>query len=447
MINNCPSLNNPLLPTLFLGDGTGDAVKAAIAILREKLIDTFNIQTDHVLWARDCRVILPDGTHLIPETVEEEDFRQFAFLLPKEQLHLIYDKEAPHGKGVTYEYKQQGIDVAKKLNIPYKESKLCLEGGNCFIFSGADGEKRAIIGYTSLLLSMVKLEAMDYFSKSLPVEEPVGESFSEDELRIARNYRSLQSFEPCDPFSIPCDSKELQETAKKIQRMFCVTKQEIARDLGLPLSQIVFIWQKRFHIDTEFFVGPDNTVFLHDESKTLDLQQDIKKNYYVPLFRRTTAYCEQELEPSQERLQKNVEILKAFGCNPVLIPGSLTVSYSQGEFFIPSYVAEDWMKKDFLPSINPNNIPPSFMQRKYEFLQRDEHITIFNFMNGLFIEGNPPRFITTGLPNHPVSQRFQQAFEKAVKDACPELSVEFLMSHFEGSLLHLGGGIHCLTNY
>lgn len=432
---------------IFVGD------KTVASILQKELIDTlhapFYIELDNVFWPRDNRVILPDWSHLIPASLSNHS-DVFHLLLPKESLHFI--NQPFDGLGLSIEWREQAISKAIELNLSYKKSQVCIEGGNCFVFLSPQGEKKAIIGYNTILLSMIRLERAHYFSNpSLPKRIFPRKDFSEDELRVARNYTLLATTKKTKPFQ-----ERLMIQANKLDWMFHCTIKQIAKAINIPSNRIAILGQESFHIDMEIFVGPKdperpdhNFVFLHDEEKSLQIQNKIGF-LNAPFFYRTKAHSLERLESSRQRLEKNIQILENIGCTPVRVPGLLTAQYLKTEWINFPYIRDHWMEKDCLLTTEPND--PVFINKyepkDFEKFKNNDQVCIFNFMNGLFIKGNPDTFLVPSPRPHPIVERFQQAFREAVEEACPQLQVKFIYHDLLNDiLLRHEGSLHCLTNY
>jgi hypothetical protein len=122
------------------------------------------IKTEKIRWIRDCRVKLPNQHHLIPYPLKIK--RLVANLIsyfPKEMSHFQNQNNNPIGWGFCDGYRTRAFQVARRNQVPFIKAKTCIEGGNCRIFTGSDGKPKALIGYISLILSLLALKKQGFF--------------------------------------------------------------------------------------------------------------------------------------------------------------------------------------------------------------------------------------------------------------------------------------------
>ncbi len=423
--------------------------KKKLAAVLQKQFDELglSIQTVHdpLRWSRDARVYLPDGTHLIPAFFPHQSRRNkllFQSLLPEYLLHFYFDDLDFTGQGFTKKFRQQAIDLAQQHRVPYKEGKTCIEGGNCHIFTASDGKPKAIIGYTSLILSFICLYNQQYFEKqkdrimqSIPSHT---ESLSKDFIRIAKNLKHFICKEPynIDEYVGEKPSAIWTQLALQTREMIEITKEVISEELMIPAERIAYIFQTQFHIDMEVFVGPNDAVFIHDEAQMLALQKrvDIKK---MPFLQRTLNFSNERLKQSQILLQENTKILKSIDCQVIPVPGVLTASYHAKDSLSLSHINSFWTD----PRCQP--FAP-FYDSETEILKKPEFPCMLNFMNGIFLK--PNLFITTSAPDHPITSFFQNMFQQKVKEACPELNLLFIKESLPKILICNQGALRCLTS-
>jgi hypothetical protein len=421
-------------------------------ILRQKLNELqlpFYVRLDQVRWSRDCRVITPDGTHLIPQFFNSLDEDLFFAFLPRQIHHFIKEK-GYKGQGASIEYRNHAKKMALTLKNRYKFAETCIEGGNCHIFLGVDGKAKAIIGYTSLVLSLCSLYLSNYFkdkkSRIKRMMQGKNKRFSKDQMRIASNFIRYKNRLDLNEHVSKPKEEELLLKAQKIDCMLKLTKEKIAEELQIPLARIAFVFQEQFHIDMELLAGPD-IVFLHDEKLTLDIQESIGKEN-VPFLSRTIESSQKRLARSETRLLENTRILQAIGCKTVRVPGLLNASYSKNELLIYPYAASQWMNQDCMthPQEDSFKLPPN--EEDYQKLETNTDVGIFNFMNGLFFQnGEKNHLIIPAIPKHPIGERFMKAFQEIVSMACPNLKFTFIDGPFQEILLKDEGSIHCLTSF
>lgn len=389
--------------TMMIGDST---VERTLSHLFSRLEIPIKLKADSLCWPRDARVVLPNQTHLIPfhsPYYHDRSSQEFLALLPIEMLHFL-DKKA-FGNGFEPDYRKSAIDLAVEMNLPLKKAKTCIEGGNCRIFTGADGKPKAIVGYNSLILSMMSLRRQKYFEnhpnrfrqlmKRAPPPHP-------DSIRIAKNdwFFFTKQQKICMNFLSREEAHRYYEIGQEIEVMIEMTKRKIAEELEIPIQRIAFVYQERFHIDMELFAGPDDFVFLHDEEQMLHLQKKIPPPQ-APFIQETIKHSEKSFERCKAMLQKNCEILQKIGCKPVLVPGVLDSTENPGE--------------------------------------------VINFMNGILLDGDKPYFLTNGTDGSPTALFFAEEFLDAVAKVCPALQVVMVDSNLPETLALYEGGLNCMT--
>ncbi len=400
---------------------------------------------DPLRWSRDARVCLPNKTHLVPAFFPHKEARStllFHSLLPENLLHFYYDNLSFIGRGCTKKFRKQAVELARQENIPYKEGKTCIEGGNCYIFTASDGKPKAIIGYTSLILSFISLYNQSYFAERSDRIKCAtlsrGEALSDDLIRIAKNFNYFEHKRPCliDEFISPKAASFWTSLSLQMREMIQLTKEAISEELMIPVERTAYIFQSKFHIDMEVFVGPNDCVFIHDETQMLELQEAVDAEK-MPFLKRTLEFSRRHLEDSQILIEENTAILQGIGCNVVPVPGVLTASYLAKDHLSYSYITSHWTSKNCLP------FTPLF-HFDTKIVKHSEFPEMLNFMNGIFLK--PNLFITTAAPDNPITLFFQDTFYKRVKNACPELDVLFLEEDFSRTLIRDKGLLRCLTS-
>lgn len=443
------------MPVLLIGDK-----KIADALQRQfDCLDIF-IQTrlEDLRWPRDARVCLPNRMHLIPAHIKNRprDYIQFFYrLLPDAMLHLYWDKLNITGQGITKAFREKAIETATQNAISYKEAKSCIEGGNCYIFKSCDGSPKAIIGQASLILSFISLYNQEYFCKpkyqsrfALPIPP---EAQSEDLVRIAKNlyFFVMSKKVPLPNYELGdfVDKKDVEAwtpLARLTYHMFELTKEKMSRELQIPLDRIAFVLQETFHIDMELFPIPnrqtgEDLVFLHDEQQMFEIQEKIDCQK-MPFIEKTLKYSKDRLGPSQFLLEENTKALEKIGCRAVPVPGVLTALYHEGEDYSSSYVSSHWTSKFY-------NTEAEARSFDSEILEGVTLPCMLNFMNGIFLETQTPRFITTGVRQTPMTSLFKQAFCQKMAEAYPQLTILFLEEERLSKLLtERGGGVRCVIS-
>lgn len=409
------------------------------------------LTTDTILWSRDCRVILPDDTHLIPALFLQNSPKHidyFHHLLPKKMLHFWKENAGFMGRGPSPEYREAAIVGAKQLDLSYKTGLSCIEGGNCRIFTASDGQPKAIVGYNSVLLTLMCLQDRLYFAKNAEQlkahkRELRKEPIDPDLIRIGRNYHSfLSGKKNCPIEKDPKDPQNplWQSCAREVGGMLRMAKEQIAEDLKIPLERIAFVFQEQFHIDLELFPVSSPTgdlVFLHDEELMFKVQQEIPKVPFLAV--KTLPYTLSHFSINQEIVAHNIQELAKISCKAIRVPGALSAYFHQGETISYSYMIQNWMKDEyhfFLKHSDSIQIDRTLLQNR-----------IVNFMNGLYFSEPSPYFITSAPPKgNLVIDTLIKAFKKAVREAYSDLKISFIREVVPNYLIHSSGGLHCMTS-
>ncbi|MBX9744095.1 MAG: hypothetical protein K2X08_02655 [Chlamydiales bacterium] len=399
-------------------------------------------------WPRDSHVFLPSQAHLIPAPFADEspESRQmFLALLPETLLHF-YDLSLSYmGRGCSKESREGAEKISQKYHVPYKKGKTCIEGGNCLIFKGKDQLPKALVGYTSLLLSLISLYNQKYFedkSKEMGLfMKNYQQKPSEDLFRVAKNFYFLMRNEEFTP-DLPANdyTKSILSShniPQIVESMIFLTKQKIAEELQINPERIAYILQNNFHIDMEVFPGPDDTIFMHSERKMLKVQEKIGI-MKMPFLTRTMEYSRRYEAYAEQLFKLNTKIIEAIGCKTVPVPGFLQADYSAGSILSYSYISSLWQ----------DQCTPFEEDEDLEVVTTHTSVPIINFMNGLFFDGPSPHFITAGFPDndYPTAKPFIKAFCKKVHKACPSLQISFINALTPDFLAGSYGSIHCLCS-
>lgn len=260
-------VGNPLVRTALQGKLEEIFAGAAPQAIRDPFADGKNLY----IFGRDWRVILNDGTHLIPNSsIDLSSLNQkIRALLPLFQKDLILFGGRLFGTGFERENNEKAVSFAEKKQIVFKVGKSCVEGGNCFLFTGVDGSPKAIVGIISILITMLSAKEQSSVEEAIP---------DNDWIRRARNLENLEK--ECEFFlSSPTvdDCTIYHQRARQLYANFQNAKKIIAEELRLPLKDIAFVHQSTFHIDFDLCVI-QGEVFLHnDESIALDNKRELEK--------------------------------------------------------------------------------------------------------------------------------------------------------------------------
>lgn len=376
---------------------------------------------------RDSLVALPSGICLIPyspKTPSQID-KKVEYLLPLYMRPFFLNKSnqlhsrALLGKGTSQKNTDQAKVLCYDYEIPFKQAKTSIEGGNIFLFE-LNGQKKAIIGETSLYLSLAALEVE---ITDLDLQE---EEISEEAYRIAKNMNLWKQQKEIDYSTLPLsekidkyhhifsdvkdtNKKDLREKAIYWQKKLDLTKQTIASEIEVPLEHIIFLPQTGFHIDLELTVTPEGRVLLHDCALALNQLGLIKEdnmNSDQKLF--LTSYL--------VKAQKRYKSFKSIQCIQYerLLAHNIEAQAVVGEL------------KAYFPT------HPTYR---------------LNYMNGVFTpleERSRFCYVTTG-PSHKAEKCFHNFFSEQFKQALGDNIEAVFVDELSTKIGLYKGGVHCLT--
>lgn len=349
-------------------------------------------------FGRDWRVRGLNDIHLIPYCLQASALQCNA-LLPSSTLIQVQRDEATgndtiivhgYGNGFTRDNTQAALRYAKMYDLPFRQMRCTVEGGNAHVFFQNETPK-AIVGAHSLCLTLVGLEEQNYFKQELISSFASRlEAVDTESIRRARNYALYQELMK-QVSTIDDDSthdkllvafyKRIQAKVTDEERViydyegklwlikYIFAKKVIAEDLGVSHENLAVLEQRAFHIDMETLVDPSGQVVYLDSS------------VYTPF---------------------NQLALEKIGCRPVQVKG-------------------------VFPARSPEN--PSIYD--------------VNFLNGLFFpSGSAYLYVTNGI--EAVNRDKLSALEKIFKEEspCP------IFTRLVGTPLILTkymGGIRCMT--
>ncbi|MBX7066957.1 MAG: hypothetical protein K1X28_06985 [Parachlamydiales bacterium] len=390
----------PVLPRTVLGSLTETPFKKRLMVGNQKVFQWLSASGREIAsyfpvplevgldpsthWGRDSRILLESGQYLIPYGLKLDPE-----LDKKMRCMLGETSESMSGQGFSRVNLAAARHQARKAKIPIKpNTKSVIEGGNCKLFRGPDGAPRALIGYCSVLLTLLALEKTKTYQTPEYLQflieytsnhpEPKPES-----IQIANELYP----DAADPIRSALEFEAKREYAKRI----------IAQELEIPLENIAFIHQSDFHIDLECFVSPcGRIVFLDDPKTALKMLENIADDDLAYQAVSFIPHAESEMRKA-ELVEKNRQMLEGMGYKVVLIAG--------------------------------------------EFQGRRRRM---NFMNGVCIGDT---FMTNGTSNCPLSAYFKWQFERCVKERCPNMKVLFVADDTDilEERLRANGGFHCMT--
>jgi hypothetical protein len=435
------------------------AAKAAeVGLSRLKInLDPHVEDARTLIFGRDWRVTLLDGSHLIPFATDDPVLSMMMkAILPFPSSHFVRSIYQSCGEGLTTDHQAKAIAACERLGIPHKIGKTAIEGGNCKLFLGRDGKPRAIVGINSLMLSYLALEKQGYFAThgeeigklaesietpfessllavrnrelsrarievhakisdvqnkqrnpSLTLEERKG--LNEQFARLHEELRALgTTLAYQDALQAPLSEEDrlrYKDQAIHFQACLECTKQVIAEELKVPLEQTAFVHQYSFHIDLDLLVTPEGDVLFHDE-------------------RPMSAHLEEELTRARGRSVESFH----------------------------KYLAGSLARRDSIRTINDHNTPilASIGCKAIPIggLCQGEGEMTANFMNGVYIvePSSKAYFFTNGAESKHAGA--MALFKETMERASPSTQVVFLAEGerlFSEILTSNKGGLHCLT--
>lgn len=411
---------------IYVGSASAaEELKRLFQETRQNLEVCFN---PAILWGRDARVERLDGSHLIPFGVLTDYYPicdRFYAMIPKEEIDLLKRRDCDWGRGFTRKIREDAISFAKEEEIPFQAGMTCIEGGNCRIFVDGSGRPKALVGYHSLLLTILAMEQQGYFERHADEMDRFAASIfepEEDSYRVAKNlllcrdkvdradrekekyktpaHKLLHELEP--------DKKpKYKQTACDFEAKRRMAMELISEELGIPLKDIAFLYQENFHIDLDVLTGPNGIVFLHDEElaiKVLTARREQNRPHEVEVLEGYLKNAHERVNRCRIKFRMNAEAIHRIGCRAIEVAG------------------------DFIGA-------------------RDEERV--NFMNGiLFNDRRTPRIYTNGTDATGLNLFLKGVFVDAVEYASPQTKVIFVHDQTDRMQRKLGiavGGLHCLT--
>lgn len=325
---------------------------------------------------RDSSVTLIPKGFLIPYNIKGSFLlNRFLAMLPDTSNQFIINATSentkpgsPYGSGFQMKNTIAKMCMCYKFHVPFRQATTCIEGGNCFLFM-SNGRKKAIVGEHSVLLSMIALEEQDKFedintseidkpsshairmARNLTLHQekykkdeeryPKLEKFNEekaskakkieqDRLDISPPYAMFSSYSPrkkeiltkdevvyrkslISPLTKK-DKTEYFDAAILLEAKLRVTKQTIAKELGLDLEDVAIIPQRGYHIDLELCAMPDGRIMLHDpgmvEEFLKQLSEKASGEKTVDLLKKYAINAKKDAEKHGKTLKKTLKILK-----------------------------------------------------------------------------------------------------------------------------------------
>ncbi len=360
---------------------------------------------------RDSNVTLFDGIHLIPyninkETKIESILETLAFDYVDNYYSIENDCSIIFGKGFTRKETDFAMIMGLKYDTSFKRAETCIEGGNCFLFMSNE-KHYALVGNFSLYLSWIALQQQGYFEESL--EECLENA--ECAYQVQQRKKEGKNI-----------GLEDLERANTFEAQLMLTKQIMAKELGVPLDQLIIIPQTMFHIDMELFITPNGEIVIHDDQLAIDFIENSLRKSADSLTNEEKCLHYEFLENAKMRLKEADSIIKER--NEILNNSGLTIQRlpvvfeSKNSKICLNYCNGIFLERS-LPISNKNNSKRRMTQNSFYY-------------------------ITTG-PSVPEEQRIHQCFVNLFNQTFPDLSFQGItgMSKF---VSESSGGIHCLTS-
>ncbi len=409
-------------PTIMVGDDRiadlfFEAMQQYNSILFVERDPLVNDEDGSSMFGRDWGVIGLNHTYLLPGPLLPTDMLDYEFrtYLPSHSS-FVNGPRCGYGRGFYPKYVSNALSYMKENHLPYTEMRSTIEGGNCYVFFGPNGEPRAVVGENSVALTLLGLERqLDFAEETREILQRLLETIetpSDEAIRKARNislFTRLKAWVECrdyletnratlPPLEIARFEAYLRDECNTLVSPYYellaapLTEEEkiqcheegriweakmqlalnvIAEDLGVPLKNLAIVPQTDFHIDMEMFIAPNG------ENVYLD-ERAVRNNPMI------------------------IEELEKIGCRVFVVPGVHQVGRES-----------------------------------------------VNFMNGIFVPTpKGPLFVTNGTGEDEESQGLRGRFIQRVEDSFEGSNFKFRVHFLDETqeiLTEQDGGIHCLT--
>jgi len=275
-------------------------------------------------WIEDSQIMLEDGVILVPNqgdisnVIEKDNIE--AYLPPDSYYWKSSHPERELIQGGTGKYRDQkkAIRYAKH---GYVQARSYLEGGNVLSTTGPSRERRIIIGQDSVLFSYLMLEEQGEFEDA-EVQAMIGRlNLTTEQIETAQTVLTQAGIITS---SMTNDGKIAKATEYLAKHE--ITKQIIAKDLGVDPSQVTYVKQPGFHIDMYMRPGLDNTVFIQDYQETINLLDKLLRNpetkggkrLILQKFRKHAIKMQREMGPTMADIKNS---LHQSGYKVISVPG------------------------------------------------------------------------------------------------------------------------------
>lgn len=178
------------------------------------------------IWVRDHQVILLNGSYLLPHKVDQDGYERVNQLA--KIMFPTHKTKINFGQGAGEPSRRTSPRVFYNSIC---HGATCIEGGN-IQFCTINNEKGAIVGFASVLLSMLTMERQGNLSGA--TQKSAQENPAEFSIRLADHWEIVLG--------------------------------KMADELGIFRKNLLIVEHDQLHIDLELLVGPGNLIFLHDPS-------------------------------------------------------------------------------------------------------------------------------------------------------------------------------------
>lgn len=251
----------------------------------DKVLDIVRSDTIPSVWGEDNK-ILTDGDDvrvapkvLVPPDIGSNSFSRAMLYTANEGYHPSQPgsfQGAVDERGEAY----ISYQLAKELGRDSKITECYIEGGNMVPGTTTDGKPYALVGRDSLILSAYHLDDSRKFSRSavdaqVRKMETTGAFKTSEVDETARRLKAMDValqngwFDAYldQPTTLPNQIRPTQADITKAKEFLAkleLTKDLMAKDVGIPKERLVFIDQPEFHIDMAVRpLGPGEVMVNH----------------------------------------------------------------------------------------------------------------------------------------------------------------------------------------
>ena len=359
-------------------------LQEALPMVDVRLTPIWKHKRGEIHFLQDGQVVLPSGDLLIPHEMETE-YNEFLFtaLLPSALSHYVGAVRKGYGRGMRADFRGRTIDAANRDGAKFIEARSCIEGGNTRFATKPTGERVAIVGVNSQILSLMALQKQQYFDSDgharyaelLKDAQP-----TDDDFRMARNAayarklialrkdiiakraeweeklakRILETPEEMSSrraagndfqthlkgmkghFNGPVTEEDMDRfdiEAKEYHAKLQLTAEVMAQELQVSLENLAIVPHLQFHIDMELFTH-GSTVYLHSSRGA---QTDLESFSFPnrPVYQKS---AQEEAEIQSRFLDAEIAILAQRDLSVVEVSGVYGIYDGQPVNFMNGFV-------------------------------------------------------------------------------------------------------------